>query len=167
MPSVSGSVVEKKLWEALSRVKDGTPQQPALLILSKKRKLKLTISSVAKEAGVSRTLIGHEGCRYPKVRLAILETKDHVHRKSDARTINSDLRQINRLLENRWKLLLSENAALICRMQKIELEHEDKSDEIKRIKARHSKDPNHIVGTKLMPKGISNIVKIFSPDDNS
>lgn len=164
---VSNPRTEKKLWEAFARIQEGKPQNPALVILAKKKKLKITVSSVAEEAGVSRTLIGHEGCRYPKIRMAILETKQPMHRQSDARSVNADLRHINHLLENRLKLAVSENAALLNRMHKMEAEYEDRSEELKRIKARGNRDPNQIIGAKMLQSKENKVLHFPSQSSGS
>lgn len=59
---------------ALARLIMGTPNDPGLRALSDRGRLKVSIVSVAKEAGRSRTLIGFEGCAYPAFRRKVLET---------------------------------------------------------------------------------------------
>lgn len=68
-------------------------------------------TTVSIEAGVSRTLIGYDKCRYPNVRQAIFE-KDAaadqlpVRVPTDMRAINEDLKQINpTVISKRQKLL--------------------------------------------------------------
>jgi beta-lactamase class D len=69
---------------------------------------------------------------------------------TDMRSINADLRQINRTLEQRLKIALSEQAAMLNRMHKLELEYNDKVDEIARVKARANRDPHEIVGLHVV-----------------
>ena len=65
--------MEQHLLDAWARVRDGKPENKQLVELAQKGELKVTVLNVAKEAGVSRTLIGHDGCRYMNVRRKIVE----------------------------------------------------------------------------------------------
>lgn len=61
--------VEKDFMDALDRLKAG---KPLVLKLPKSgTPIPISFSSVAKEAGRSRTLIGTQDCAYPKVRAAV------------------------------------------------------------------------------------------------
>lgn len=147
--------MEEYLLEAWTRVKEGRPNNPRLVELRKKGRLKVTISSVAEEAGVSRTLIAFDGCRYPDVRQKILGVSPAgedipVRIKTNMREVNNDLREINRILEQRLKVSLSEQAAVINRMMKLEAEYDDKVGEIRRINARGKRSPNEIVGLHIV-----------------
>ena len=144
------SGMEQHLQEAFARLKEGRPENARLIELSKKGRLKVTPGSVAEEAGVSRTLIGYDGCRYMNVRRNILHTELPVRAPTDMRSINNDLREINRILEQRLKVALSEQAAMVNRMRKLESEYDDKVDEIKRINSRAARNPNEIVGVRLV-----------------
>lgn len=72
---------EKKLSHALQRLIEGSPTHPKVRAKLEKRQAAgkpyglVSFSNVALEAGVSRTLIGHVDCAYPKVRNAILKAK--------------------------------------------------------------------------------------------
>ena len=65
--------MEDELWKAISRLKDGMPTHADFL---GKINVIVNITNVAKEAGCSRTLIGFDRCRYPKVRAHILSLKN-------------------------------------------------------------------------------------------
>lgn len=143
--------MEEHLINAWQRIKAGHPESPRLLELAKKGRLKASPTSVAEEAGVSRTLIGFENCRYAAVRRKILGEKLPVRAPTDMRSINSELRQLNKSLEQRLKVSLSAQAAMLNRMRKLELEYNDKVDEIARVKARGQRKPNEIVGLHLLP----------------
>ncbi|MDN2713696.1 hypothetical protein [Janthinobacterium sp. SUN120] len=112
-------------------------------------------TTVSIEAGVSRTLIGYDKCRYRNVRQAICE-KDAaadqlpVRVPTDMRAINEDLKQINRILEQRLRVSISEQAAMLNRMQKLENEYHDKAAEIKRIKSRADRSHNEVVGLHVV-----------------
>ena len=68
-----GLTMERRLRAAIKRICDAKPTDEALVQLSATNKLRVTISNVAREAGCSRTLIGHEGCAYPEVRNEVLK----------------------------------------------------------------------------------------------
>lgn len=57
---------------ALGRLVTGQPQHPELKERAAAGRLRVSIVTVAKEAGKSRTLIGHDGCPYPELRKRIL-----------------------------------------------------------------------------------------------
>lgn len=65
-------VIERDFNEALDRLLAGKPQKPALRKLAAEGRLLINPSTVAEEAGRSRTLIGLEECRLPDVRNRIL-----------------------------------------------------------------------------------------------
>lgn len=68
--------VRKDFFAALARLRSGIPRHPDNVLALNAGKLKITPSSVAVEAGRSRTLIGMEGCKYPDVRREVLASKD-------------------------------------------------------------------------------------------
>lgn len=63
--------IEQDLLDALQRLVDGKPTHKTLKAKAKEGRLKVNPSTVALEAGRSRTLIALEDCRYPKVREAV------------------------------------------------------------------------------------------------
>lgn len=63
--------IEQDLLDALQRLVEGKPTQKTLRTKAKEGKLKVNPSTVALEAGRSRTLIALEDCRYPYVRQAV------------------------------------------------------------------------------------------------
>ena len=64
---------------------------------------------------------------------------------SDLRTINANLREINKVLEAKFKAVLSENAAMILRLGKLEREYETR-----RMKLSASKLAASATRTKLL-----------------
>ncbi|MBE7184989.1 MAG: hypothetical protein INR68_11340 [Methylobacterium mesophilicum] len=60
------------LFAALARLQVGQPTEAGNVAAHAKGRLRVNVASVAREAGFSRTLVGHEGCQYPDVRAAIL-----------------------------------------------------------------------------------------------
>jgi septal ring factor EnvC (AmiA/AmiB activator) len=64
---------------AIERINSGTFRHPQLVKASRSRKVKLTFSTVALEAGHSRTLISQKkNCRYPEVRNTIIGDQDEL-----------------------------------------------------------------------------------------
>lgn len=63
--------IEQDFLDAISRLREGKPRHKLLKGRSQRGKLKVNPSTVALEAGHSRTLIGKITCRYPRVRLKI------------------------------------------------------------------------------------------------
>jgi hypothetical protein len=123
--------MEKRFLDAFDRLKEGKPLCPELQRKAKAGKLRVNdVSAVALEAGgpdekggwrgLSRTLIGHDNCRYPKVREEIRKAKEGKPGEYDLKKINSKLRERNRQLEKTNKQLLSSCAAMRVRMNKLE-----------------------------------------------
>ena len=128
---VSYEGMEKLFLDAIKRLKEGKPLCPELQRKAKAGKLRVNdVSAVALEAGgpdekglwrgLSRTLIGHDNCRYPKVREEIRKAKEGEPGEYDLKNINSKLRERNRQLEKTNKQLLSSCAAMRVRMNKLE-----------------------------------------------
>ncbi|MFC5356382.1 hypothetical protein [Azospirillum himalayense] len=67
------SVIEKDFLTALERLVACKPTNTALKKLAAQGRLRINVSTVAKEAGRARSLIGYEGCKYMGVRLQVLE----------------------------------------------------------------------------------------------
>jgi hypothetical protein len=127
-PSYEG--MEKLLLDAIERLKDGKPLCPELQKKAKVGTLRVGVSAVALEAGgldakgvwrgLSRTLIGHDNCHYPKAREEIRKGKEGEPGEYDLKNVNSRLRKRNRQLEKENKQLLSTSAAMRLRMEKLE-----------------------------------------------
>jgi hypothetical protein len=122
--------MEKRFLDAIERLKEGKPLCPELQKKAKAGKLRVDVSAVALEAGgadekggwrgLSRTLIGHDNCRYPKVREEIRKGKEGEPGEYDLKNVNGRLRERNRELEKLNKQLLSTSAAMLVRMNKLE-----------------------------------------------
>jgi hypothetical protein len=123
--------MEKRFLDAIERLREGNPLCPELQKKAKAGKLRASdVSAVALEAGgpdekgiwrgLSRTLIGHDNCRYPKVREEIRKGKEGEPGEYDLKNVNSKLRERNRQLERINKQLLSTCAAMRVRMNKLE-----------------------------------------------
>jgi len=122
--------MEKRFLEAIKRLREGNPTCPELQEKAKAGVLRVTVTAVALEAGspdergrwrgLSRTLIGHDNCRYPKVREEILKGRKGNLGEYDLKNINSRLRERNRQLTKENKLLLSTSAAMVIRMNALD-----------------------------------------------
>lgn len=87
---------------ALSRLLAGAPQNPKLRALATRGRLKVTISTVALEAGRSRTLIGTANCAYPDIRAEVLRVMAPVKRSKSQDQIIDELRaKVKMLTEDR------------------------------------------------------------------
>lgn len=65
--------ISKRILDALERVKNNAPLNAELKKRAMVRPIGVNPSTVSLEAGVSRTLIGHDGCNYPEERQAVLK----------------------------------------------------------------------------------------------
>jgi hypothetical protein len=74
-------LIEKDFLQALQRLQNGIPNHKALKSAKALGKLKINFSTVAREAGRSRTLIALENSRYPRVREAVKLAQEGTHRE--------------------------------------------------------------------------------------
>lgn len=151
--------MEKRFLGAIDRLKKGAPLCPELQRRAKAGKLRVDVSAVALEAGgpdekgawrgLSRTLIGHDSCRYPKVRDEIRRRKEGEPNEYDLKNVNSKLRARNRVLEKMNKQLLSTCAAMRLRMENLEGAVKAELDKLKREQHRGGR-PLHQVPTLVV-----------------
>lgn len=92
------SRAERDFMEALERLEKGTPRHQRLRVLSAKGALRVTISSVALEAGRSRTLIGTTDCAYPTIRKRIIDGRQPPNQRRTQDDIIAQLRRDNKTL---------------------------------------------------------------------
>lgn len=101
----SASNIEIEILESLKRILAGKPNNPDLAERLKRGDSILSIKSVALEAGVSRTLIGFDGCVYPNARQSILEAlaraKEGKATDSVVRQLRSEIKELNEGLKRR------------------------------------------------------------------
>lgn len=93
------SSAERDFTMAFERLEKGTPKHPKLKVLAAKGRLRVNPSSVALEAGRSRTLIGTDDCPYPAIRQRILELKRPIAQSRTQDEIISKLRADNKALK--------------------------------------------------------------------
>lgn len=116
------NVIEKALMAALRRLIDGKPRNPDLKQLSRRGGLRVNFTTVAIEAGHSRTLIATKDCRYPQVREAVLEVMQPKKESKSTRAMIKDLRAENKEVKHRNSLLTSYCLALLRRIAALERE---------------------------------------------
>ncbi|MFC0254693.1 hypothetical protein [Massilia consociata] len=151
--------MEKRFLDAIERLKEGKPVCPELQRKAKAGKLRVDVSAVALEAGgpdekgiwrgLSRTLIGHDNCRYPKVREEIRKGKEGEPGEYDLKNVNSKLRERNRQLERINKQLLSTCAAMRVRMNKLESAVKEEIEKLQREQHRGNR-PVHQAPTLVV-----------------
>lgn len=146
--------MEKRFLDAIDRLKDGKPLCPELQKKAKAGKLRVgDVSAVALEAGgpdekgvwrgLSRTLIGHDNCRYPKVREEVRKGKEGEPGEYDLKNVNNRLRERNRQLEKMNKQLLSTCAAMRVRMNKLESKVKEEIEKLQREQHRGNRPVHH------------------------
>jgi SMC interacting uncharacterized protein involved in chromosome segregation len=145
--------MEKRFLDAIERLKEGNPVCPELQKKAKAGKLRVDVSAVALEAGgpdekgvwrgLSRTLIGHDNCRYSKVREEIRKGKEGEPGEYDLKNVNSKLRERNRQLEKMNKQLLSTCAAMRVRMNKLESAVKVEIEKLQREQHRGNRPVHH------------------------
>jgi hypothetical protein len=110
----------------------------------------VTISAVAQEAGQSRTLIGHEGCTYPRARAAILAAMKPVAQPRTAAEIINRKRDEVAALREAVAIRDSVNAALVARLAKVEAQATRALRQAGRELSKATAEPNHAADMKLM-----------------
>jgi hypothetical protein len=113
---------ERDLAQALDRLVAGTPTHPMLKKLASKGKLRINCSTVAKEARRSRTLIGHDRCAYPAIRMRVLEHMKPVAQPRDSAAVIVKLREQVAELRLLLKNAQEQTAIHLLRRQKAEQE---------------------------------------------
>jgi hypothetical protein len=146
--------IEQDFWGALTRLKNGVPTHPKLILDVRCGKLRINIKNVALEARRSRTLIGHADCAYPEVRKAILELKNPNEDGIGLAEQNDELRAENANLRQAVKVAVSQLAAMVRRMDKVEAQaqREIAATQRKVNRASTMKTPNEVAGRTLMAK---------------
>ena len=131
-----GDAIEQELLAALDRLKAGKPKNKDLLLLAKEGKLRISVSTVAQEAGRSRTLIGHAKCQYPHVRDKILAMRHGKGEPTRLQDVLANKRQETARLKREVQNLASHCAALIVRAAQLQERNEELERQVKRVTAR-------------------------------
>jgi len=130
--------MQKRLrpFAALDRLKAGKPENKDLLALVKEGKLRISVSTVAQEAGRSRTLIGHAKCQYPHVRDKILSMRHGEGEPTRLQDVLPNKRQETTRLKREAQNLASHCAALIVRAAQLQEKNEELERQVKRVSGR-------------------------------
>lgn len=131
-----GDAIEQELLAALDRLKAGKPKNKDLLALVKEGKLRISVSTVAQEAGRSRTLIGHAKCQYPHVRDKILSMRHGEGEPTRLQDVLANKRQETTRLKREVQNLVSHCAALIVRAAQLQEKNEELERQVKRVSGR-------------------------------
>jgi hypothetical protein len=143
--------LEEDFLLAIDRLERGMPGQSALQKLGRLRKLRINKSTVAVEAGHSRTKIYD----YPRVVARIQDLQTPVQAALTAREVIGHLRQENAQLRRDKREALSALAAMVIRLEQMEKEYRRRIREIERELARRRDDPSEIGGNVIpMPRGL-------------
>lgn len=123
--------------QALERLRAGNPRDPLLRArLQKRGVLPINVSTVAKEAGHSRTLIGHRACKYAEVRsLVLAASRTKPNEKSYEKKIRQ-LQQERDALREQLALSRSVQAAVIRRCVVLETELDRERARRERLQAK-------------------------------
>ena len=140
--------VERELMEALQRLVEGRPASADLARKAQRGTLKINVSTVAKEATRSRTLVSHDRCAYPRVRTAILNYMSPPTRGSSIAEVNRRLRSENAELRRSIKLAREAMAAMVRRMECVKHEADREVLAAQRREQRGNRDPNEIAGVQ-------------------
>ena len=143
--------LEEDFLLAIDRLERGMPGQSVLQTLGRLRKLRINKSTVAVEAGHSRTKIYD----YPRVVARIQDLQTPVQSALTAREVIGHLRQENAQLRRDKREALSALAAMVIRLEQVEKEYRRRIREIERELARRRDDPIEIGGNVIpMPRGL-------------
>ena len=143
------NATEQRFLDALHRLKEGKPTEPRLKKAASLRRLKIGFSSVAHEAGLSRTLIGHEGCKYPRARAAVIAAMTPVAQPRTAAEVISSKREEAAFLLEALQVRDSVNAALVLRLSQVEKEAGRKIRLAAREVENAAADANRVAGGGL------------------
>ena len=150
-PEAPYSPVEVELLEALARLEGGKLKDPTLLNKARMGKLRINPTTVAREAGRARTLIGHDGCAYPRVRAAIAALSRPETPVTSFEDVNRRLRDDNAELRRSVNVAMSRVAAMARRMAAVEQESKRRiAEAVRRAKAEKGHNANQIAGASLV-----------------
>ena len=137
----------KAIMQALRRVISGRPRHHTNIERARKGRLRVTVSSVAAEAGVSRSLIGSKNSAYKGEREAVLEAmgksgetgKKHTSSADLVTNLRRDKQELNthvRVLATRVHDAFLEKLELEKKYRKLEGELADTKEALRRATAR-------------------------------
>lgn len=128
--------IEGDFIKALSRLLAGKPKEKSLLARAKRGALRVTVTTVAKEAGHSRTLIGHNACKYPNVRDRIMALKLDPETPTRLQDVVTKQREAAAMVRRQLAQAHTHNATLVARIIALDLDVTRLTREVERLKAR-------------------------------
>ena len=159
--------IEQDFMQALARVAAGSPTHPGLVKRANRGVLAVNIATVATEAGHSRTLISHDKCAYPRVRVAVLAYRQPTGESKSLSELNRNLRQENAELRRTVKLARESMAAMSLRMERVVRHAERELAAARRREKNGNRDPNQVAGlSSVLPPQTDGVVLEFNPDRN-
>ncbi|MFC3457538.1 hypothetical protein [Massilia haematophila] len=169
IPEAPITGIEKELMDALARLKSGQPKNAILSKKAKLGKLRINAATVAREANRSRTLIGHDGCAYPRVRAAVKAAAEPEVPPTSFEDVNRRLREDNQELRKTVKLAMSQVAAMIKRMDHLEREATRRIKTAERAVAGSTGATGHnsIAGANLLRNHLAPVVPLPRRSDPS
>lgn len=120
--SGSSDPIAEDFESALKRLLDARPKNPVLLKAAKRGLLKINATTVAKEAGHSRTLIGHDNCKYLAIRAKILGLRKTEGAPTRLQDIVSRRRAEAAKLRLELKVAISHNGTLFAEVLRLRKE---------------------------------------------
>lgn len=145
----SARTIERDLSDALRRLKAGTPSNPELARKARRGILRINPTTVAKEAGHSRTLISHDNCAYPNLRAEILS---HAPERKPGKGLaekNAELHKLVADLKHSLRMSREEHVSSLLRMKKLEEDANRGIAIAERRAASAIKEANEIAGRRL------------------
>lgn len=131
-PPVPVDAIEKDFLDALARLQAGRPKDMDLATSAKKGTLRINLVTVAKEAGHSRTLIGHDRCKYPSIRDLIVALRTDPDNPTRVQDVVAKKRVETVRLKRELNLAQTQSATLLSRMLLLEKDVERLQRENKR-----------------------------------
>lgn len=145
-------VIEASYIAALERLKDSKPTHAKLRKLAAEGRLNITVASVALEAGRARSGIGHEKCKYGRVRALVLDAMkgtDAAEPRTASGVIGKLREQVKQLTIERDAALSGQTAHYNARL-KAERKRNEVIDALERERANAREDSGNVV--TLVPK---------------
>jgi|GEM_PF-4302670 hypothetical protein len=111
--------IERKVRGAIGRLRARQPIHAALKARAEAGRKLINVSTVALEASVSRTLIGHDGCPYPHLRREVLEAASAETRGTPTSKLLAALRAEIRDLQEQLEMKDTYIAELLLENQRL------------------------------------------------
>jgi hypothetical protein len=113
--------IQQSFLDALGRLQSGCPKHEDLATRAAAGKLRINFSTVAMEAGHSRTLIAFSDCAYPDVRTAVLDAcEQYGARRGTVKETMRELREEISSLNDKLDLRDTAYAELVIRTEAYE-----------------------------------------------